>query len=103
MVHVRLVCVHGLKIYSIYVFMCTILGTCEDGVCTCSSVYSIYVFRCALHGTCEAGVCTCAEGWGGTHCTLDYCPQSCSGHGRSLNLIFFPIFRSYSSVRVHQY
>ena len=42
------------------------------------------LLRCVIHGTCEGGVCTCDEGWGGTHCTLDYCPQSCSGHGRSM-------------------
>ena len=41
--------------------------------------------RCHLHGACVDGSCVCMQGWGGTHCTLDGCPNACSGHGLCTN------------------
>ena len=41
--------------------------------------------RCSLHGTCHDGQCQCHQGWHGTFCTLDGCPNACHGHGECVH------------------
>ena len=38
--------------------------------------------RCNEHGQCKNGTCLCVTGWNGKHCTLEGCPNLCSGHGQ---------------------
>lgn len=38
--------------------------------------------RCNEHGQCKNGTCLCVTGWNGKHCTIEGCPNSCSGHGQ---------------------
>lgn len=45
-------------------------------------LYFLDVTRCADHGQCKNGTCLCVTGWNGKHCTLEGCPNSCSGHGQ---------------------
>lgn len=39
-------------------------------------------YRCNEHGQCKNGTCLCVTGWNGRHCTMEGCPNSCSGHGQ---------------------
>ncbi|RZF37225.1 hypothetical protein LSTR_LSTR014116 [Laodelphax striatellus] len=54
-------------------------GHCVADSCICNDGWG---GECNEHGQCKNGTCLCVTGWNGRHCTMEGCPNSCSGHGQ---------------------